>query len=279
MWGLKSQSKMRRWGWQSDNRQVLIYLFICMILMAISSASWRGPKVVEQAVTRSVSPFLHVATQGLKELSFLTRGIQNHFHTVEENQRLTNKLERFEKLWHAHLATLAENKQLKAQMHFQQAYTGEPMSARVIADSASPFAQSVLVHTPTAKAEKGQAALNEKGLVGRVVETFGDKARILLITDYNSRVPVRVVESKQSAIAKGMNGSFLELLVLEHEDAKITEGQKLVTSGMGDVFSANIPVGVVHKVIGNRVLVRPYVSTHQLDIITIKRRKIEGVVP
>ena len=270
---------MARWGWQADNRRFSAYFLVSLALIVASFLSWRPASVVEQALTRTVSPFLVTSTMGLSGFSGFIDAINQHFGTVSENKRLKAENENFHRLWHNYLQLQAENQQLKQQTNFQKPFPGKPLTARVITDSSSPFAKSVLIKTKDDGIEKGQAVLNEKGLVGRVIETFGHKARLLLLTDYNARVPVRILENNEAGILRGTNSHLLDMMVLANENANIEKGMHVVTSGTGGVFSANIPVGMVEKASNKHIKIKPYVNFNQLDIVTIKRRKIEGVVP
>ena len=79
-------------------------------------------------------------------------------------------------------------------------------TARVVADSGGPFVQTLLID---AGAEQGIATAwrrsTREGLVGRVVEVGRRSARVLLMTDFNSRVPVMVERSGDQAILEGDN--------------------------------------------------------------------------
>ena len=80
---------------------------------------------------------------------------------------------------------------LKAQLHWLPEPTGTYVTARVVADAGGVYARAVLLSAgPNHSIVKGQVALDERGLVGRVTEVGARSVRILLITDLNSRIPV-----------------------------------------------------------------------------------------
>ena len=91
---------------------------------------------------------------------------------------------------------------------------------------------------------RGQAAIAEGGLVGRLTEIGSRAARVLLITDLNSRIPVVIHGSRTSAVLAGDN-SDRPRLVFASEPKAIRIGDRVVTSGEGGVFPPGLPVGVV----------------------------------
>ncbi len=102
----------------------------------------------------------------------------------EENDRLRQ--------WQAVAMALdAENTALKGNLHWIPDPAPSYVTARVVADAGGVYARAVLLSTgPNHMVTKGQIALDERGLVGRVTEVGMRSARVLLITDINSRIPV-----------------------------------------------------------------------------------------
>jgi len=76
-----------------------------------------------------------------------------------------------------------------------------------VADAGGVYARAVLLSLgPNHSVTKGQVALDDRGLVGRVTEVGTRSARVLLITDINSRVPVTLESSRARALLVGTNG-------------------------------------------------------------------------
>ncbi|WP_281828670.1 rod shape-determining protein MreC [Vibrio nigripulchritudo] len=94
----------------------------------------------------------------------------------------------------------------------------------------------------------GQPVINEKGIVGQVTFVAAHNARVLLVTDTNSSIPVQVVRNDIRVIASG-NGS-INSIQIEHipSSTEIEEGDLLVTSGLGRRYPEGYPVGYVTSV-------------------------------
>src|ERR1700674_4724311 len=115
----------------------------------------------------------------------------------DENARLRDENERLRR-WQSIALTLdAENQQLKAAMHWIPDPEASYVTGRVVADAGGVYAKAVLLSIgPNHGLRKGQIALDERGLVGRITEVGSRTARVLLITDMNSRGPVILERSR-----------------------------------------------------------------------------------
>ena len=128
---------------------------------------------------------------------------------------------------------------------------GEPpprgVTARVTAESDGPFSQTILANAGRAQGvEPGSIALNEGGLVGRVIQLGEYSSRILLITDFNSRVPVMGEVSGVRAILFGGRDGVGRLTDMPERDVFIP-GERILTSAEGGAFPRGLVVGTVRQ--------------------------------
>lgn len=122
----------------------------------------------------------------------------------------------------------------------------ELISARVIADLNSPFVHTLVTNGGrNAGIEAGQAVLGLNGLIGRVISSGSNSSRILLVTDFNSHIPVVALSSNVQAILSGTNENKPKLQFLPR-GASLKDGDLLVTSGRGGQMPLGLPVGVVN---------------------------------
>jgi rod shape-determining protein MreC len=115
---------------------------------------------------------------------------------------------------------------------------------------------------------RGQAALAREGLVGRVAEVGSRAARILLITDLNSRVPVVVDGTHRRAILAGDNAARPSLRYAD-TGGTMRIGDRIVTSGQGGVFPPGLPVGVVVSADSEGARVEPYAALSRVDCLRL----------
>ncbi|MBE8191173.1 MAG: rod shape-determining protein MreC [Alphaproteobacteria bacterium] len=118
-------------------------------------------------------------------------------------------------------------------------------SARVVADLNSPFVHTLLANNGSrAGIAKGQAVIGAHGLVGRIFSSNNNAARILLLTDFNSHIPVITHDGATRAILSGRNQAVPILSFLSRQ-ATLADGDQIVTSGAGGYLPAGIPVGTI----------------------------------
>ncbi len=119
------------------------------------------------------------------------------------------------------------------------------ISARVIADLQSPFVRTLVANSGRlAGVKEGQAVTGGRGLIGRIVSVGRVSSRLLLLTDFNSHVPVLIMPDNIRAILSGNNADNPVLRFLP-KNTVIREGAQVVTSGDGGQVPIGIPVGVV----------------------------------
>ena len=124
---------------------------------------------------------------------------------------------------------------------------GQAVTARVVAEENGPFAATRIANAGAANGVRdGFAVVNENGLVGRVVRVGEYTSRILLLTDFSSRIPVMGTLSGDRALLVGDSGSGAQLLEPETPD-KIVPGEIWVTSGDDGKLPLGVRVGTARK--------------------------------
>jgi rod shape-determining protein MreC len=207
-------------------------------------------------------------------------GRARDFLTVyQENARLAEENERLLGWQQAALKLASENAQLRDLLRVAPEPATSYVTARVIANSGGAYARSVMVNAGRENGVvRGEAAVTGEGLVGRVSEVGSRAARILLITDLNSRVPVIVEGSRQRAVLAGDNSEHPSLRYLE-AGAAIRIGDRIVTSGQGGVFPPGLPVGVVAVFNGELARVELFVELSRVDYLRLVDYGLADALP
>ena len=153
------------------------------------------------------------------------------------------------------------------------------VSARVIADAGAPFVRTVLVNAGHRDGiRRGQAVMNADGLVGRIAEVGARSARVLLLSDLNSRVPVLNSASTQRGVLSGDNSDWPNLVFLPNQ-ARVGMGDRIVTSGHGGLFPPGLPVGIVGSIRDGKVRIQPFVDWHRLEFVRVVRFDVPKLAP
>lgn len=142
-------------------------------------------------------------------------------------------------------------------------------TGRVIADARGPFARSMLLNVGRSQNVKaGYAVINEDGLVGRIVNVGERAARVILLSDLNSRVPVQVGPSAARAVLVGDNSSAMALKFLP-AGATIYPGDEVYTSGHGGLFPRGLRVGRVVKEESGERRVHAHARLEELEYVSV----------
>jgi rod shape-determining protein MreC len=221
------------------------------------------------AVYDASAPVYAVLAEPIGQVRTLVTDAVGLWGLREENARLREENEQLRR-WQAVALTLdSENHRLKDALHWIPDPDASYVTARVVADAGGVYAKAVLLALgPNHGLHKGQIALDERGLVGRITEIGARSARVLLITDMNSRVPVTLENSRAHAILAGTNGPLPKLLFWS-EGSVPQEGERVVTSAEANAFPANLPVGTVHYNSNGAPEVEPDAQLQSLDFVRI----------
>lgn len=166
-------------------------------------------------------------------------------------------------------ALALRDRELEAQLHWMPSRPATFVTAPVVADTGGLYAHAVLVELRRGHTvHRGDIAVDGGGLVGRVTEVGARSARVLLITDLNSRVPVMLVGSHAPALMVGTNAT-MPRLTFWPQGVVPREGERVVTSNAGGVFPADLPVGTVHYNRAHVAEVLPDARLDQLDMVKL----------
>ena len=260
------------------------FAFVLLVgaALAIMILSRAEPRLVESlrgAVSDSTAPILEFFSHPTASLATLIEDFDAVIDVHEINTQLEKRNAVLLK-WQATAERMVhENEELRRLLNVVPDPKAQFITARVISDSGGPFVRTVLINAGESnKVRKGQAVIASEGLIGRIVSAGQHSARILLLTDLNSRVPVVVESSRERAILTGDNTGRprLEFLAV---NARVGVGDRIVTSGQGGLFPPGLDVGVVSVVDEERVLVRPYVNWDRLELVSVLDYTLPGSLP
>jgi rod shape-determining protein MreC len=232
-------------------RRVLVGLLVLVLLGLF--LLWRidSPRVerFRAALVDRVVPSFSWAMAPITKAATIIDNFESYASLYEQNQRLRDELQQMKAWKEAALQLEQKNARLLDLNQVRLDPMLTHVTGVVLADSGSPFRQSVLLNVGERDGIRdGWATMDGIGLVGRISGVGAQTSRVILLTDSNSRVPVVVQPSGQKAMLSGDNSMFPPLDFLEHAD-KIQPGDRVVTSGDGEVFPAGLLVGSV--VLGN----------------------------
>ena len=254
-------------------RRLLVVLLVAVLLGLF--LLWRidSPRVerFRSALVDAVVPNMEWALVPVTKAAGMAEDFQSYTRIHEQNQELKRELQKMI-AWKEAARQLGEQ---NARLLDLNKVRLDPkltwVTGQVLADSGSPFRQSVLLNVGARDGLRdGWATMDGLGFVGRISGLGERTSRVILVTDTNSRVPVTVQPSGQRALLSGDNSSMPILEFIEDAD-EVAPGDRVVTSGDGGVLPAGLLVGQVVRDTDRRLRVVLSADYQRLEFLRVLR--------
>ncbi len=248
----------------------LLVLFLIGLFLV-----WRidSPRVerFRAAVIDRVVPSFDWAMAPVTATVNLARDFQSYQKIYQQNQELRRELQQMKSWKEAALQLEQENARLLDLNNVRLDPRLTYITGVVMADSGSPFRQSVLLNVGARDGiVDGWATMDGIGLVGRISGVGRDTARVILLTDAASRIPATIQPSGQTAIIAGDNTAAPLIDFLENPDL-VRPGDRVVSSGDGKVFPEGLLIGQVAEDPGGRLRVLLAADYERLEFLRVLR--------
>ncbi len=254
-------------------RRLLVALLVLLLLGLF--LLWRidSPRVerFRSALVDAVVPNMEWALVPVSRAAGMVENFQSYDRIYEQNQELKRELQKMT-AWKEAARQLGEQ---NARLLDLNKVRLDPkltwVTGQVLADSGSPFRQSVLLNVGARDGIRdGWATMDGLGFVGRISGVGERTSRVILLTDSNSRVPVTVQPSGQRALLSGDNSTMPILEFVEDAD-EIAPGDRVVTAGDGGVLPAGLLVGQVVRDTDRRLRVVMSADYQRLEFLRVLR--------
>ncbi len=216
------------------------------------------------------SPIIRIASLPADGINFLYKKTSNILNVYEENERLRKENDALYLLKEKLNAIKAENDILKNLLHHFDIPNTKSYTAYVIAENGNAYSNSFIIYLGKNKhkIKQGYAVVNQSGLIGKIDIVSGSYAKVSLITDINSKIPVVSYKSRDRGILIGQNTDKLNL-VFTPLLAELHKGDLLVTSGIGGGLPPNIPVAKIEKMDTDKIIAKPLFVPSKIEIVKI----------
>jgi rod shape-determining protein MreC len=256
-------------------RRILIGLLGALLLLIF--VIWRidSPRVEQfrMAVIDRIVPSFDWAMRPVARGVALAENFRSYARIVEQNQELRRELQQMRAWREAALQLEQRNAQLLDLNQVRLDPQLTHVTGVVMADSGSPFRKSVLLNVGARDGvQDGWAVMDGLGLAGRIAGVGQRTARVVLLTDTASAVPVVVQPSGQRAMLIGDNSIYPVLEFIETPD-DLRPGDRVISSDDGGVFPAGILVGEVVATSDRRLRVRISADYGRLEFLRVLRSR------
>lgn len=249
-------------------RRVFVLFFVIASLYLFLAAPKRFSSISLEVVGHVIFGGLLIHENIFKQINLITQNFIYLRDLARENIELQLEVARLRKLQSNIYLIQSENKELKKLLSVVKEEQYNYVSAKLLSVSLNPFSKTALVSAGVRHGvEVDQIVTNSEGLVGRVIQVSNNYSKIILVNDVNSRIPITTVSSKEKGIMSGYgNGSKILYLPKTH---LVQKGEKVITSGYGNIYPYGITVGYVKKANAEKVLVKPVVDLSKTEFVSI----------
>ncbi len=151
--------------------------------------------------------------------------------------------------------------------------TSQPVAtARLVSSSASSGRRFAMLDAGRISGvQPGMPVRGPDGLVGRIIEAGPNAARVLLLSDTESVVPVRRARDGLPAIAAGRADGTVDIRSVNTTNVRFRAGDVFVTSGIGGLYAPDIPVARVEADAIDTAVARPFAHPDRLDFALVEQ--------
>lgn len=229
----------------SGTHSAIVFLLLSFMLIAGSFARPALFTDMRASAGDMLAPVVQSVSVPVQTVADYAGNVSAGQDLKSENARLRAENERLREWYQTAVHLQAQNESLRSLLNLELGADKRYITARTLADPGSAYVKSLLI---AAGRDDGvrpdQAVIAGEGVIGRVIEAGDQTARVLLINDLNSRVPVLIADQNRRAILAGSNDATASLKHLPR-DISIEKGARIITSGHGGIFPPGLPVGRV----------------------------------
>ena len=255
-------------------------VLVAVLLLIVAVIDPRGFSAIKSAALDATTPISDAGRSVLRGITDFGQSIGDYFEAGRQNGELRDQLQEAQaKLIQAEGAAL-ENQRLRQLLRLRDDTADEVAIGRIVSSSWDSVRRFAILNVGRGSGVlPGMPVRAPEGLIGRVLESGQWSARVLLIVDTDSNVPVRSVRDGTPAIAVGDGDGNIKLRTLEVGMTPFRPGDMLVTSGVGGLYPPNVPVAQVVRVDGETAIARPLASPARVDYAIVQPIYQPAAVP
>lgn len=257
---------------------VLLALVLVTVDFRSDGAAGQGPLGRLRGVASAVfGPVQDGVATIVRPIGNSLSGIGGLFEARAENVQLRAQLERLEERRLSYDDVLRENEELRRLLRIQERSELQTVAAQVIASGPSNFEWTITLDVGESQGiRRNMPVINGDGLVGRIIQTTADTARVLLAVDPTFQAASSHAQSGEVGTLQG-NGGQPMIFRPDDPEAVLDVGDEIVTSQYSNgVFPAGIPIGTVEatdesgaRLLSRSIEVRPWVDFTRLQTVLV----------
>ncbi|MCP5396855.1 MAG: rod shape-determining protein MreC [Sphingomonadaceae bacterium] len=220
----------------------------------------------------AVSPVGEAGAVARTESQGLFETVAGYFRAGSKNAQLRREVELTRIRLAEAEALKQENARLKELLSLTKGRQGTVAITRFIGSTASSTRRFGYIGAGRKDGvEAGMPVRSGRGIVGRVLEVGRTSSRVLLLTDSESVLPVRLAREDTVAFAEGRGDGLLRIRLINLGVNPLKVGDVFVTSGAGGIFEPGVAVAIVNEVTSDGAVARMISDPAATNYVTVER--------
>lgn len=279
------------------NKRLFIFLIGFILLVALVGYTFRDRLNVtfaEELMNDTVGWIQYIIHTPVDFTTNVITNIQDFRNTYEENQVLKEQLSQYRGLVYEVQEVNKENAELRdvlGLLESESIRSHEAIQAIVIARSPERWLEQVTINKGKEHGvQANMLVMTADGMIGKVQSANNYTSRVKLLTGFDqfNRISAMVSRDGERNIFGMIEGfdeetSSLMFRIIEESEQDIEEDDLVVSSGMGGVFPAGVPIGTVKEVTSDQygltqiALVEPSADMYDINHVIVLDRSVEQV--
>jgi rod shape-determining protein MreC len=249
-------------------------LLLQVVLLAVQIKRDSQGRLIRVWTVGAVSPFERAGSYGFGWIRSTWRHYFALQNTTKDNDQLRRENDALKLQVRQLQGKAAEADRLAVLLNFRQSHADVPMiGARVIGASAGTASQTIeLDRGERDGIKRNMGVITPDGVVGKVIEVYGNTSQVLLLTDKESGVGAMLADSRIQSPVGGQGEPLLSMKYVPNDDS-VNLGDRVITSGMDRIFPRDLPVGTVAEIKpGNpfkQVRIKPAANLERLEEVIV----------
>ena len=241
------------------------------VLLLVSLFSPNAFSGLRGSAAEIVAPPAQATAVARDESQGLIEAIRGYLAAGSQNATLRREVELARIRLAEATALDEENGRLRALLDISERDAPPVVVARLIGSSASSTRRFAYIGAGSSDGvEAGMPVRAPRGFVGRVLEVSPNTARVLLLTDSESVVPVRRAKDSIAAFAEGRGDGLINIRLINLGINPLKRGDIFVTSGAGGFFRPNVAVAIADKITDDGAIARIISDPAATDFVSVE---------
>ena len=241
-----------------------------LVLLVLSQFNPPAFAALRSAATEVTAPVSSGASAVSRAVAAVPQTISTYFRVHDENAALRAEVARTHDALVQARIIVRDNRRLRGLLKLRDVTPKVVTAARIVSSSATSTRRFGVLNAGRWQGVRpGMPVRGPDGLIGRVVETGPNTARVLLASDPESVIPVRRIGDGMPALAAGRGDGLMDIRSVGTTNAHLEPGDRFVTSGVGGLYAPGVLVGRVLKRGADNAPAVPFAHPDTFDFVLV----------